>query len=243
MQLNEEQEFMLRAKATRLRNNIKSRCYNINHNSYKSYGAKGVRMCNEWFDSIDYFVKDIKEIEGFDYEKFINGDLQLDKDMKQVGIVNKIYSKDTCMFISQEDNIEFQDLGKTFYVVDPYGNISKEKSIKKYCKEHNLVYSHATRMWNGEKVRKTVKGYQFFKEKPKNEDILKSRQYKAVSPLGEEIIFYRYNSLESIGHSSGKVRSAIINNKLTKDGWKFTMVRDGYRLTKKQEEDLIDISN
>lgn len=29
---------------------IKSRCYNPNQESYKRYGARGIRMCDEWFN-------------------------------------------------------------------------------------------------------------------------------------------------------------------------------------------------
>ena len=36
------------SKVYKLWQNIKSRCYNNKHNSYKYYGAKGVKMCDEW---------------------------------------------------------------------------------------------------------------------------------------------------------------------------------------------------
>ena len=228
-----------RKRAYNLWSNIKARCYNKKHTSFRSYGAKGTTVCDRWLDSFEYFLEDIQKIDGFNYEKFCNGELQMDKDLKQENIDNKIYSLSTCTFLTQEENIKLQDLGKDFYVVTPNGDICKKNSIKKYCKEHGLPSSHAMAMWRGDKTRKTVKGYQFFKERPKKEDILTPRLYKAISPQGEEIIFYRYDSLEYLGHKQSKVRSAIKNKHLTKDGWRFIMVSDGYKLTKKQEEDLI----
>ncbi len=35
--------------------NMKARCYNKNKPKYKSYGAKGIRVCREWKESFDSF--------------------------------------------------------------------------------------------------------------------------------------------------------------------------------------------
>lgn len=39
----------------------KNRCMNPNHPSYPSYGAKGIRMCPEWCESFEQFLKDVGE--------------------------------------------------------------------------------------------------------------------------------------------------------------------------------------
>lgn len=39
--------------------NIKSRCYNERCGGYRKYGAKGVRMCDRWFDSFEAFLEDM----------------------------------------------------------------------------------------------------------------------------------------------------------------------------------------
>ena len=39
--------------------NIKTRCYNENCKSYARYGAKGIRMCDEWRDSFVAFYRDM----------------------------------------------------------------------------------------------------------------------------------------------------------------------------------------
>lgn len=148
-----------RKKAYKLWSNIKTRCYNKKHISYRSYGAKGVTVCDRWLNSFEHFLEDIQKVDGFNYEKFCNGELQMDKDLKQQYTTNKTYSLSTCTFLTQEENIKLQDSGKDFYVVTPKGDMSKEKSIKKYCDNHNIPHSHAMAMWRGDKTRKTVKGY------------------------------------------------------------------------------------
>lgn len=36
---------------------IKQRCYNPNHEGYKYYGARGIKMCDEWKDNSDSFCE------------------------------------------------------------------------------------------------------------------------------------------------------------------------------------------
>lgn len=37
--------------------NMKSRCYNPNFNSYKNYGERGIKVCDEWRDSFSSFAE------------------------------------------------------------------------------------------------------------------------------------------------------------------------------------------
>lgn len=53
---------------------------------------------------LSYFAEHITEIDGFDYDKFMNGELQLDKDIKSNG-TNKEYSLENCSFVSQSENV------------------------------------------------------------------------------------------------------------------------------------------
>lgn len=47
----------LYAKFYRTYDNIKTRCYNKNSPKYKSYGARGVIVCDEWLQSREVFIK------------------------------------------------------------------------------------------------------------------------------------------------------------------------------------------
>lgn len=44
-----------RTRLGRIWNNMKKRCYNPRHESYKYYGAKGVVVCDEWLHDFDAF--------------------------------------------------------------------------------------------------------------------------------------------------------------------------------------------
>ena len=42
---------------------MKKRCYNIKHIQYKNYGARGIKLCDEWND------RELVKISGFRYTK------------------------------------------------------------------------------------------------------------------------------------------------------------------------------
>ena len=80
-----------------------ARCYNCKNPSYKTYGAKDVRVCERW-KRFDFFLEDAPLINGYDQEKINNGQLVLDKD-----IINrnaKIYSLETCSFVTRRTNAQ-----------------------------------------------------------------------------------------------------------------------------------------
>lgn len=71
-----------RTRLGRIWNNIKKRCYNPRHESYKYYGAKGVKVCDEWIHDFDAF-KDWAMSHGYTDDKSIdridsNGDYNPD---------------------------------------------------------------------------------------------------------------------------------------------------------------------
>ena len=74
------------------------RIYNKNNPKFKTYGGNGVAICDRWH-CFEYYVEDIESMENS--EKIKDG-WQVDKDTKIIG--NKIYSKETCLIISLEDN-------------------------------------------------------------------------------------------------------------------------------------------
>lgn len=72
------------------------RCYNKKYDGYRYYGGRGVIVCDEWKN---------------DYQKFLDWSLvngwqpgfEIDKDIKGNGM---LYSPDTCLWVSKEDNNE-----------------------------------------------------------------------------------------------------------------------------------------
>jgi hypothetical protein len=70
--------------------NMKKRCNNPNHKSYRYYGGKGITICEEWND-FQNFQKDLKDtfFEGATLDR-------IDPD--------KGYYKENCRWLSRSDN-------------------------------------------------------------------------------------------------------------------------------------------
>lgn len=94
-------------KVYRIWYNMISRCYNKSSSSYKTYGAKGVTICDDW--------KSFKNFEDW-YNSNIPKDGQeyhIDKDINSKDDV-KIYSPETCIFISPYENRRESALRKDY---------------------------------------------------------------------------------------------------------------------------------
>lgn len=69
---------------------IKSRCYNENCPTYIYYGARGIKICNEWLSNINSFIK-WAEDNGFKRELSID---RID--------VNGDYCPDNCRWVNSK---------------------------------------------------------------------------------------------------------------------------------------------
>ena len=83
------------------------RCYNENDIGYNSYGGKGTYVCDRWLNFTN-FLEDLPTIQGYDKYSFDNWLIELDKDLLQIGVVNKVYSPQTCRFIPTYINTLFR---------------------------------------------------------------------------------------------------------------------------------------
>lgn len=83
-----------------------SRCYNPDDKDYPLYGGIGVTVDSRWLCFENYYY-DIHQLDG--YSNYIESPrtYQLDKDMlqKDTPKENRVYSKNTCKWISRRDNI------------------------------------------------------------------------------------------------------------------------------------------
>lgn len=87
---------------------ILKRCYDNKSKDFKNYGGKGVTVCERWL-CFEHFLKDIRLVEGYNEELFYTSSIDLDKDMKQLDkpYNKRIYSKETCIFLSKKDNSKY----------------------------------------------------------------------------------------------------------------------------------------
>lgn len=82
-----------------------ARCYNTKAQCYIGYGSIGIKVSDEWH-CYAKFQNDIKYL--YNYKKFTDNPsgYQLDKDylQQQIPKPNRVYSKETCIFLSNVDN-------------------------------------------------------------------------------------------------------------------------------------------
>lgn len=141
--------------------NMISRCYNQNNAKYSTYGAMGVTVCDRWL-CFENYLEDFTKIEGYDSENIDN--LSIDKDTKIKG--NKIYSLETCIFISVSENSKEMNSRvqqKLFTAISPDGNILESNNQREFAEKYNLDYKGVNAVLKGH--QKTHKGWKFsFKE-------------------------------------------------------------------------------
>ena len=82
------------------------RCYNQNNKDYHLYGGAGVTVDVRWYNFSNFF-EDAKLLPGYENKIKYPDIYCLDKDYLQMNIPNeqRIYSKNTCIWISTYDNI------------------------------------------------------------------------------------------------------------------------------------------
>ncbi|MED2945534.1 hypothetical protein P4284_23420 [Bacillus swezeyi] len=144
--------------------NMLARCYNKKSHSYKWYGERNVTVCERW-KCFEYFLGDIVYIPGYEREAFLNGELELDKDIRQqhLQMQQKVYSPETCCFVKHKINAKYMECSniQNFIAISPMGEIYKESNLKRFCQQHRLTQSRAWDVLNGKHY--TTKGWKFIK--------------------------------------------------------------------------------
>ena len=101
---------------------MKERCYSKKHKSYNNYGARGIKICDEWLNNSSAFVN-WALLNGYVYG------LQIDRIN-----VNGDYCPDNCRFVTQ--NVNANNKTNNLYI-DYQG---KTQTLKQWCIELNLPY-------------------------------------------------------------------------------------------------------
>lgn len=118
----------------RIYNLMKNRCYNHNVPRYKNYGARGIRVCDDWLGE-DGFI-------AFNNWAILNG-YNDDLTIERID-VNGNYCPENCKWIRKEE----QAKNKTSNVIIEIDD--KKQILSEWCKEFNIEYGLAhERMYNG----------------------------------------------------------------------------------------------
>lgn len=118
------------------------RCYDTKYKGYKLYGEKGVTVCKRWL-CFENFLNDIPLIKGYDKEKFLKDELELDKDMSYQFSGNKEYSLRTCEFLPYKVNFSEMLARRKLTTSSRYVGVTKLKDGKwqvTYCAPHKNIY-------------------------------------------------------------------------------------------------------
>ena len=103
-----------------------SRCYNPLDKDYNNYGGIGVKVSNDWL-CFEYYFKDLPYLPNYNLKCEFPYEYQLDKDYLQAHIPQsqRIYSKETCLFLSRRDNVNMRTLDNIADKVNNYIGVYK----------------------------------------------------------------------------------------------------------------------
>ena len=143
------------------------RCYS-KYAYKKSPSYKNITVCKRWH-CFQNFCEDIQFLDG--YEKWVNSKSKkaayhLDKDIlcESLNIIPKIYSPETCMFVSQKENLSESTIrnnltGLNYIGISPNGEKYEFLEQKGFAKEHKLDTSALSKCLRG--ILKQHKGWTF----------------------------------------------------------------------------------
>lgn len=118
------------------------RCYDMTDNQYKSYGAAGVTVDASWF-CFNIFYNDIHYLPNFHLKEMYPSEYQLDKDylQQQLPKSQRVYSKNTCIWLSRYDNVLLSNIENHIrFHNDTYIGVFKTSSNRYLVKYGSIKY-------------------------------------------------------------------------------------------------------
>lgn len=122
--------------------NMINRCYSSDDAAYSNYGARGVTVSDEWhnFQNFAAWYYSNRPDDGKKYH--------VDKDIKCDG--NKIYSPDTCLFVTQAENTE-KAWAMNWLFKSPDGEVVTIYNLAKFCRENGLTEGNMRYVYYGKR--------------------------------------------------------------------------------------------
>lgn len=189
------------------------RCYNENyHKTHPKY--KDCTVCERWL-TLSNFVEDFEKIDGYDREKFLNGELVLDKDIKsgKRGEKNKQYIMIECLLTTQGEN------SKEAMRTREYHELSEETKRKLSEANKGKQRSEETKQKISENNAKTMQG-KFGSDNPNSKRVAQyNKQTKKLIKIWDSIMDVE----RELGINPGNI-SSCCKGKLKSAGgfvWKY----------------------
>lgn len=121
-------------------NGMKARCYNKNNPSYKYYGSRGIKICDEWLDDFEHF-----------YNWAISNNYNEDLTIERIDN-NGNYEPNNCKWATRLE----QNRNRRNTTLLKYNN--QIKTIKEWAEEYNIelvtLRTRINRGWNIERALK-----------------------------------------------------------------------------------------
>lgn len=135
---------------------MKQRCYNENHKQYKDYGQRGIKICNEWHEFINF------------YNWAINNDYQDNLTIDRINN-NGNYEPDNCRWV----NMKIQSNNRRSNHIIEYKN--ETHTLKEWCDILKLNYKTIqTRInslkWNVKKAFETPTNIKYRNKRSANNE-------------------------------------------------------------------------
>lgn len=140
--------------------NIMQRCYDPKyHETCPSYIT--TTICSRW-ENYQNFCEDLPLIEGYDLWKQDSFRYHLDKDKKQIDVDNKVYSLETCCFITNSENTILSNVSTSSYqAIDPTGKKYFFTNQREFAELHDMTRKGISSVISG--AQKSHRGWRFYK--------------------------------------------------------------------------------
>ena len=206
------------------------RCYSDVNASYCNYGKLGVTVSESWL-CFDNFEEDLPNLKGYNEKDFLEGKIQLDKDLLQQNIKkeNQVYSFETCMFLTPQENMTLSqaDAMRTVIALSPEGQIFKINNISDFAQKMHLPSSQIYSTFN-KKGEYGVRGW-VFEEDSKNFSLVslkekQKRHFRQANKIvvarkdGKELVFRSISECSRVLKiPRNKIRIAATNKQIIND--------------------------